>query len=566
MVLEDDQILEIIKSPRNTNIAKWQEDYAKLNTLVNGGEVYTLLDKIDNYENTAQKKLREKVAKSTKDKVSNLLKPLHKIFNAQGGSITVESISKAEKKKFEEYISKLPEGVSMHKWMETWWKEAFVSDPNGIILIEQDEDGNPYPTYKNITKIHDYTLTWEDFEYLVLDCGKKKISKDKEVNVYRVYDDAKDALYYVDDEVLKPYGNIEGENGQEGFNEDHAFYHSHGFVPAIVCGGIVDKETGGMLSFVNKIDESLMEFLRADSVFTIYKFLHLFPKFWSYAMKCTTCNGKGHIPNPKYTNGSETENKTKVCPSCNGKRLKTKTDVSDGIYLPVPTNNEQPSLAGNVAGYIDTPTDAWSQMKEDLKDQLKEMEFSLWGAYLVERDIDQTKERTATETLVNVQPINETLWNVSRIGETKETRLLVFIAKLLGYKKAEVDRKYGKRFTTESADALWNKYITAKEKQAPVTTLDYHYEQYLMSEFQNDLKMLEYRKKLFALEPLPHYSLKDITTIGTDEQKQKKLLFSQWISIIAKQDFEKPLESLQKEFDTYFEQNKPETPANVNQE
>tara|TARA_A100000164_G_C21939621_1_gene789932 strand:+ start:2496 stop:4193 length:1698 start_codon:yes stop_codon:yes gene_type:complete len=565
MVLEDDQILEIIKSPRNTNIAKWQEDYTKLNTLVNGGDVASLLEKIDNYENLNQKKLREKVAKSTKDKVSNLLKPLHKIFNAQGGSITVESISKTEKKKFEEYISKLPEGVSMHKWMEIWWKEAFVSDPNGIVLIEKDEEGNPYPTYKNITKIHDYALTWEDFEYIILDCGKKKISKDKEVQVYRVYDDEKDALYYVDDEVLKAYGNIEGEDGQEGFNEDHVFFHNHGFVPAIVCGGIVDKETSGMLSFVNKIDESLMEFLRADSVFTIYKFLHLFPKFWSYAMKCTTCNGTGQVPNPKHSDNPQTENKTKVCPTCNGKRLKTKTDVSDGIFLPIPKEGS-PTLGGNVAGYIDTPTEAWSQMKEDLKDQLKEMEFSLWGAYLVERDIDQTKERTATETLVNVQPINETLWNVSRIAEAKETRLLEFIAKLLDYKKAEVDRKYGKRFTTESADALWKKYITAKEKQAPVTTLDYHYEQYLMSEFQNDLKMLEYRKKLFALEPLPHYSLSDISTIGTEGQKQKKLLFSQWISAINKQDFEKPLESLQKEFDTYFEQNKPETPANVNQE
>lgn len=541
MILKEDEILAILNNPRNPNIKQWKKDHSVWNIYVNGGDVASELEKIKNYENEEQKKLRKKVARSTKDKVHDLLNPINKIFNASGGSLVLGDFTDSEKQKINTAIESLPEGMSLREWMEIYWKDAFVSDPNGIILVEVDQGGRTYPTYKNISKVHDYTLTWDKFEYLVLLDQKVQLGESKEeIQIYRVIDDAFDALFYVKDDALYKYGN---RDDVEELDVDHAIINTVKEVPAIVCGGIVDKKTGGKLPFINKIDEALKEYLRASSIHTIYKFLHLFPKFWSYAMKCSTCQGTGQINN--------NENNGKItCTTCQGARLKKATDVSDGIYLPLPKDG-QPVIGSEIAGYIDTPSEAWKQQKEDLKDALNEMEYTLWGAYLADRD--NTQERTATESYINVQPINEALCSISRFAESKEASILNYMSKILLQKdKIEVKVMYGKRFVIETPDALWKKYLDAKEKGAPITTLDYHYEQYLMSEYQNDLEMLNEKKAVFAIEPFPHYSINDIIEVATSKQLQEKILFSEWIS---KADLTEDPEKLKTEFEQYVSDN-----------
>lgn len=555
MVLEESQILDILQTPSNPNIKDWQAKSDKLSIYVNGGDVSSELEKIRNYENDAQEQLRKDLAKSPKDKVSDLLKPTHKVFNASGGSVQYDKIPDAQLKKFKELTDELPEGISLRQWMESYLLDAMVSDPNGITLIEigkegTEEEGKPYPTYKNINKVHDYLTTWESLDYLVLLYKKVKINSnegEKEVQVYRVIDDQIDALYYLENDALKKYGNNEE---QEGFDEQHEFTHDFGFVPAVVCGSIIDKETKGKKSLIHKIDESLVEYLRAKSVFLIYKFLHLFPRFWQYAMKCVTCEGNGTVENK----GSDKETNPKIqCPTCKGKRLKVSSDVSDIISLPIP-KNDQPVLGGNMAGFVDTPNNAWDHMNDDLIAQEKAMEFSLWGSYLTDRDSD--RERTATESFINVQPINETLCKLSSDIETKESQIATMMAKILtGSDDPTVKVHYGKRFIIESPDALWEKYLSAKEKKAPLTTLDYHYDQYLMSEFQNDIEMYTMRKKIFSIEPYAHYSLDDLNTCGTPDQKQEKILFSKWINTDVK--WESDLEVLKNEFQAFYEENKP---------
>lgn len=539
MILSNTDILEILKNPRNANIKDWKAQHAVLDIYVNGGDVASELEKIKNYENTEQKTLREKLARSTKDKVSNLLSPSNKVFNANGGSLSIEGISKTSKDKFQDYISQIPEGISMREWMESYWKDAFISDPNSVMLIEVNAKGDAYPTYKSISVIHDYVAEWDSLEYLVLLAGELT-DKEEKIQLYRVYDDEKDALYYLKNEQLVEYGAVEGEVNPNRFN------HSLGYVPAVISGGIIDKKTKGKLPFIHNISEALTEYMRESSVFVIYKFLHLFPIFWHYAVKCVTCEGTGRVMNADKTDKD-------VCPTCKGSRLKVTKDVSDGIRLPIPRKDE-PSLAGNVAGYIDTPIVAWKQMKEDLKDLLEEMQFTLWGAYLADQ---KDKEKTAYETHINAQPINETLWGISRCAETKESQLLTFMARIMHDDKAEVNSLYGKRFVIETPDTLWKKYLDAKTAQAPITTLDYHYEQYLMAEYQNDIPMLQERKKIFSIEPFAHYSMKDLKDVATLEQQQKKLIFSQWITTDI--NFEKDAITLTKDFETYYTTHQPKT-------
>lgn len=534
MTLQEGEILEILTSPRNPNIKQWKIDHEVWSIYVNGGDVASELEKIQNYENDGQKRLREKVARSTKDVVSNLLNPISKVFNASGGSVNLEDLATTEETKLNELIDELPEGMSLRVWMETYWKDAFVSDPNGVVLVEVDEEGRAYPTYKNIANIHDYTLTWNTFDYLVLKDRKVDIDGAKDVQVYRVIDDSFDALYYVKNDKLYEFETDE---------EAHAVENTIGEVPAVVCGGIVDKETGGKKPFIHIIDEALKEYLRSSSVHTIYKFLHLFPKFWSYAMKCTTCQGTGQVDNTDKTGKV-------VCPTCNGSRLKKATDVSDGIYLPLP-KGDQPVLGGNIAGYIDTPEKVWIQQNEDLEDMLRNMEKTIWGSYLDQRD--STNDKTATEAVLNVQAINENLCAISRCAESKETQILNYMTRIVsGLEDVNVSVMYGKRFIIENPDALWNKYLEAKEKGSPVTTLDYHYEQYLMSEYQNNIGMLNVRKAIFSIEPFPHYSITDLVDIATPKQMQRKILFSEWI---ANADLTQSPEKLKANFEEYATSN-----------
>lgn len=552
MILDLEQIEEILLSPRNKHINDWKEDSSTLSIYVNGGDVASELKKIRGYENEQQEQLRKDLAKSPKDKIADILKPISKVFNATGGSIDYGDLKGATLDKVKELYDNLPEGMSLRQWMEVYLSDVSTYDPNGVVLIEVGADGTkhegvPYPTYKSISKIHDYIEKWNKFEYLVLLHKKVEINKSKK-QIFRVIDDEKDALYYLENKKLKEYGNMDGV---DGFDENHLLLHNYGFIPAVVCGSIVDKHTKGKLSILNKIDENLIEYLRATSIFLIYKFLHLFPRFWQYAMKCTTCAGQGRVENK----GADKDTKPfKVCPTCQGKRLKVSSDVSDVIALPIPKDG-QPVLGGNMAGFIDTPDVAWDQMNNDILNQEMAMEYSLWGSYLTDRD--NNKERTATESYINVQPINDELCVISRQFETKESQILSFMASIITQNEESIKVYYGKRFIIENPDTLWEKYLNAKEKQAPITTLDHHYDQYLMSEFQNNMEMYTYRKKLFSIEPMAHYSIEAIENVATNEQLQKKIIFSKWIQTDI--DWTKDQSVLEGKFETYFTTNyKPE--------
>lgn len=538
MILDNTQIKELIENPSNPNIKEWRKEHEVLDIYFNGGNVSSQLEKVKNYENKEQKQLRDKIARSTKDFLSNLLNPLNKVFSASGFNTTIEIGSKTATDEFSKLLYLLPEGISMKKWVETYWREAYVTDPNGVCFIEvEDEEENPkaYPTYKSILTIHDYKMKWQGFEYIIFEY--LKTTKDNEkITVYRVFDEEKDGLYYIKNEELKEYL----EEGQE----TSVIQHDYGFVPAVLCSDIIDKKTNGKKSFINKIDEILKEYMRDSSVHSIYKFLHGFPIFWRIASKCNTCGGTGKIVDETST---ETPKAKKTCPTCNGKGLKVTNDVSDGVTLPVPKDG-QPKIAPDIAGYVQPDLDTWQKQLDEMLSMKKDMHFALWGTYT-----EDEKSDTATGRFIDAQPVQDTLKNISQTAENIEETLVNFMGKIMYkdlFKSATI--KYGRRFLIETPDVLWEKYLKAKEAQAPISTLDYLYTQFLMAEYHNDAVMLDKKMKEFYLEPFTHYALEDLDGIATAEQLQRKLMFSDWVNDA---DFEMSKEELKKEFDKYISDN-----------
>ena len=532
MTLDEGLILKYILTPQNKELKNYRSEHKTLDIYFNGGDIASQIEKITNFENSGQRKLREKIARSPKDVVHKLLKQFNKTFSATGGSQNIEIKPDKRGEEFSSLLSELPEGISLNKWMQDYWLEAYITDPNGLVFIESEKGDNPkpYPTYKSINIIHDYTATWQNVDYLILNHGNYIINK-KETKVFRVIDDEKDALYYVEDKTLKEF---------ETENEAHVLNHKKGFVPAILVSDLIDKKTNGRKSFINKIDELLKEYVRESSVLSIFKFLHAYPKYWQYASSCKRCNGTGKITNKE-------NNEQISCSSCKGSGLHLTLDVSDGIQLPLPKNNN-PILAPNIAGFVVPPIEAWGKMEETLDRLEKKMEFAMLGTYS-----EGEKSNTATGRFIDSQPLITELYKFSITEETLKGKIADFMAIwLYGKDYGTISIKNGKRFVAEHPDVIFEKYTKAKEKHAPVATLDYLYKQYLLSEYMNDIKMYDQKLKEFCVEPLVHFTIQELDGLTTDMsiKVQEKIYYSEWI--VSGIEWTKDIKTLKEEFNSFI--------------
>jgi hypothetical protein len=105
----------------------------------------------------------------------------------------------------------------------------------------------------------------------------------------------------------------------------------------------------------------------------------------------------------------------------------------------------------------------------------------------------------------------------------------------------------------ESPDAIWNKYIAAKEKGANKTTLNYLLRQFYQSEYANDKQSLITINKLLDIEPFVHLTEKEVKELGiTGIELNRKLYFNEWVSILPDgYVFVTDKEKLRAEFEAY---------------
>lgn len=543
MVLSQTEKKEVILQPRNPNIEDYKVQHSRLDLFFNGSNyIAEHLDKIQDFENDSQRKLRQRLARSPKDTLKKSLNPFKKVFTASGGSVSIKLGNKVQEGEFKQLLANLPEGMPLRKWMETYWSEAYCTDPNGIILIETEANDNPvsYPTYKNIGVIHDYTTTWKRVEYLVLFFGQRVVNESL-VHVYRIIDDSVDGLYYLDNEE----NLLEYNSGDEV-----TILHNKGFVPAVVVSDLVDKKVRGKKkSFIDSIEELVEEFMRDSSVLSIYKYFHLYPKYWQYVAKCGRCEGEGFIV---------VEDVQQECPSCIGHRYHIKKDVSDGIYLPIP-DTDDPILAPNLAGYIVPPINAWEKMVAELERMEKAMHFTLWGTHL--EDQKTGNPETATGRFIDAQPVTDALRSISDSAENIEYLVAFNMAKwMYPTSDPDIELSYGKRFMVEMPDQLWKKYIEAKLQHAPITTLDQHYREYLLAQFHNDREMYDQKMKEFHLEPFVHLAIGELKGMIDNVEMKKKIYFGEWLS--SQVDFTQDIETLRKQFEEFLG-TKPDTDEKV---
>lgn len=502
MILTPTEMLTAIKKKPNAAVlAAAQKDSKKLTAHITGQGSSDLLSKISGLENEEQLKLRREYARSNKDIFARIHRPEDKIFSAKGGS-NYYNLPESKQKDFIVKLNNVYHGFSVRAWVESFAKQYFHIDPMGLVFIEVGFE-TAYPTYKSTNSIYDYKLKGREVEYVIFNTDEQ--------NIYRIVDDQFDYLVKYENETLTTI-------------QDKTYPNYFGKVPAIVISDLIGQNTECYTSPDWEIIEIADEFLRECSVKSIYKLKHGFPKSWQYAGVCETCKGTGFLEG-------------KECPTCKTSGKSVFKDSSQTINIPIPENG-QPTITPDVAGYISPDIEGWSKMTEELTALENIMNSTYWGIKDKVKTQGLGNEKTATEIIDDMQPLNDRLFRFSKWAEGVES----FITNLLGefyynstYKGSSIN--YGRRYMIEGPDTIWKKYEDARKNGNPVSVLDELLTEYYYSKFNSNSIELNKYLKLMKVEPFIHLSISEAKNVITSQDDyNRKLYFSEWLNQLPPND------------------------------
>ena len=510
-----DQITVYYTNP-DPRIKLAREYSDKLNLHVNGVGLQLALEKINNYENEAQKIARQKFAISNKFITDRLLRPTDNVFSAKGGfeKYVFKAEEETKQSDFKEKLKDVYSGYSLSQYIHRIWFDKFIVDPNGLIFMEVEENGEGiYPCYKSIHSIRNYhqdgiKASWVIFEpdVTIFDEEKKTDNPEKK----------EEWFWAVDELAYYRCKRSKDKDGKESIEIIETKEHDFGQVPAVICSDIEDHVTGWKKSAIDQQVELLNKFMVDNSVLNIVDFMHSYPQQWIYTDECTHCHGNGSVTNAKPDREGNIDTS---CPSCGGTGKQKRKDVTDIIELKPPIEGEQ--KIDPPSGYVYMPVDAW-KLKTDSVDRVwNTIIFSHWGTSL---EMNGSQYATATGRFIDTQPVNNKLNRYTESVELIHNNIAELYGKFF-FPTTFVSSHvvYGRRYLIETPDQLLKRYGDMANLTENAIMLDITFEQYLESEFKDNEQLYQYNKKIASLDPFPHYKLTDIIALNMPEETKKKL-------------------------------------------
>lgn len=529
-MLTKEQVLQLLKEPQRDVIKAMKKEHMHLLMHVHGVNVTEYLTQVEGLESDEKIKLRKKLARSNKDLFSDILRPTDKIFNSQGGSKTYRFKTENNKENFIKSLSTISEGYSFSEWMQQFFVDKIIVDPNGLFMAEH-KDNKVYPTYKSILSVYDYQLTGRLVDWVIfepIDFGKAK--------KVRVYDELFDYTYIY-------------ENDNLTLVKEETFKNPWGYVPAFTCANRINPLTGLKQSMIYEQVEIADEYLRENSIKTLFKYHHGFPVFWMYAPTCTACGGTGFKD-------------AKVCPVCKGSKHAVKKDVSDIIFLKQPSAADSPTIAPDIAGYVVPPIETWRQMTDELKLLRDTIYYSHWGTVINREDT----EKTAFEVALNTQPMQDRLNQYTNSLETTESYFVDILAEYEfkgDYEGCSIN--YGRNYIIKSPNQYLSEYLEEKTKKASNSILNGKLEMYYNALYANDEFNRVFSIKMMYVEPFVHNDISEVQGWDIEGQlKYEKIYYNQWLSNLKKDEIiSKTVPELQAELTEYVSgKYKPKTQEN----
>lgn len=533
MIFKDDNeaIAYIKKHETLSEDFKEMREYSStLKALVNGDDfIEELICKIEGIESSLKAKAREKYSRSVKDLFTRLFQPIDNIYYATGGVKEYDIKSQTTKTNYLKQIANIRDNKTLSEWVQTYAIQLYNTDPNGVIFLEYKTTPkvDVYPTYKSSGKIRYYEAKGQMVEYIIFE---PKV-KDQKTYV-RIVDDLTDRTF-------------ERQGNDYVLVEELTFLHPFGQVPAIICSNIQLAGEDEKLAPIDSIIETAKEYARDQSFLTLYKVYKGNPIFWKYVQYCADCSGTGKQADEK-------------CTTCNGKgKVIAKSDVTDAVELPIPTDTESPVIAPNIAGFISPDIDVWEQYNKELIKLEEQMYKSHWGTSYGMNNVQGMK--TATEVTFDKQPLENQLNKYADYAEYVEWKLSEWILNLLDTTKTDkseskITINLGRRYIIESYDVLLERYEKSVLAEENNVVLDKLFSEYLGAKYRNNPIDLQINLLKARIEPYLHLPLSKVSTIFGNEEAQKKVLFQKWWNGLK--DFSKEEAFLLSEFNTWFEANK----------
>jgi hypothetical protein len=546
MIFKDDQeAIDFVRHNQDApkHVVFGREQRRELFALIEGdGFLSELINKIEHIESKEKAKARKKYSRSIIDLYERLLNPIGNVFSATGGSKKYEVGPESRLKDFLNKASRLRDGKSVQKYVETTWMPLYHSDPNGVIFMEyttKQKHGKDdvYPTYKSIDRIRNYIPRGQLCEAILFEPKNVKVFNTEGLFVgktihWRLVDDAKEY-------TIKQEGNT--------FTvvQDLTFEHPFGQVPAIINSDIIKIGTVEFkVSPIHKIKELTKEYARDQSIKTLYKFLQGFPTHWRYVTECKVCHGVG-----KTGENNGTINARKNCPDCDGKGFYMKKDVTDMVTLNVPTSKDDVKLAPDIAGFVSPDLETWGVYTGELELLENLAEDTHWGTHK-EKGVNET----ATARFIDVQPVMKKLNKYADVAEWVEKKLSewVFLFMFPGTKEFEINVHYGRRYIIESPDVILAKYQEARKNGANNIVLDRLFNEFLTAKYGDDPQWLRVELLKSQVEPWLHMSIVEVNDIFGRDEAIKKSLFTDWWKTLNPTDLLKDANALKTDYDAWL--------------
>lgn len=533
MILDDAALLKIItERPHKKLIEAAQKYTRKLLMHVKGIDLDKYIEKITAFEKQDIVAVRKRYAVSNKAMFSRINRPTDKVFSAKGGSCYY-NLGEGLTAKMKAYVSNLVDGYTLKQWLKVFWMPAVGYDPMGVIMMEIDEAGLPYPTYKSIMDIFEYKLKGRDLEYIIFKLPQRSLpvitntengeptqqnkGDQKLQDAVAAGEGTPQDLYRVVDDVSDRIVKISSDKVTEVPGETYPNYWMK--VPASIISNIYDPVLSMFISSEDQIIELADQFLREGSVKNIIMNYHGFPKAWEYQSSCPGCGGT------KVQGGQ-------MCPDCKGSGVKSKSYPEDTIRVPVPQSTDQPKIAPDLGGFITPPIEGINLFKDELE-WLEDLMFETkWGTHMAD-DTKGGEKETATGKYIDLAPINDKLNEFSDAAEMMETFITDRIGEILftkAYKGASVT--YGRRFLMETPDMIWEKLTKSIVSGAPTAALADLYNDYLQARYSANAMEMQKMMKLAKVEPLPWVKYVDFGRLQTfpDIILRRKYWFEPWMN------------------------------------
>ena len=529
--MDKQDIIRIIKeNPAKDNVIYGRELHKRLGMCISDIDLDKFHKRSDFFESEDIFKER-KAGISNVDLFARVLQKETMVFTAKGGSSFYKGLEKKKSDAIDAYISKLTLDMSLRQWIQSFALNAYNIDPMGVVFMEISEDGKDiYPTYKSINVIYDYKSSGQQLDYICFSLSEKQvkalgIEKERDCKYFRFVDEVADyILMQRSEEVI--------------FIDGKTIPHKYGKCPAITISDIVEIKNDQLRkSKMHDVVELAESYLVDRSIRDLSKMYHGFPKLVQPTVMCKRCGGNGFI-------GSENGNIS--CPDCEGSGQKIIKKVSDTINIPLSTLDAGGSFdIKKIFTYITPDITTWNKQDSSITEKENKIHFSYWGAENAGNtgrtdgvSMKSSLAETATKTMTNLQPIYARLDYTARWSEKVETRITDFIGSFLfpnDYKGCVVS--YGRDYILESTDDLYTEYLKFKEKGSPIFVLNDYLDRYLQSLYLNNNVELSIALKMIEVEPLVHYTMKEVIEMGYDVQTQnEKRYFSEWYNAVSNEE------------------------------